>query len=354
MFVYVGTFTVPPQGHGEGITVCRFDPETGTLRHLQTVTSVVNPSWVALDRQHSYLYAVNAVDDGKISAFARDAATGMLTEINQQSSHGAGPCSVSLDASGRYALTTNYRGGTLTALPIRADGGLEPATSVIRREGSSVNLLRQEKPHPHMIAPTPDGRLILATDLGTDEVLVFRLNLTTGQLLPNDLGPARVAATPGAGPRHVAFDPNGRTLYVINELDSTVTVYDYDAEGGDLRPRQSVSTLPPGWTGENICAQVIVSPDGRFVYGSNRGHDSITIFAADEESGELTVLGYESTRGQMPRNIAIDPTATWLLAANLDSDTIVSFRRDRATGTLTAAGPVFEVLSPTCIVFSNV
>jgi 6-phosphogluconolactonase len=319
---------------------------------VQTVTSVPNPSFLALDARQHHLYAVNELEEGAVSAFGRDGRTGELRFLNRQLSHGADPCYVSLDASGRFVLVANYTGGTVTVLPIAEDGRLEAASSVIRHEGSSVNPTRQSRPHAHMIGATPDGRYVLATDLGADRIVIYQLDTATGQLVPNDSGPAFAATEPGAGPRHFAFAPNGRVVYVINELASTLTVFAYDGERGELRPRHTVSTLPDGFAGESWCAHVAVSPDGRFVYGSNRGHDSIAIWAADEASGEVAFVGHESTRGQTPRNFALDPTATWLLAANQDSDTVVTFRRDPEAGTLTATGQVAEIPSPVAVLFA--
>lgn len=353
VFVYVGAYTEPQQGTASGIGVFRFDPDAGTLSPVQTVTDVANPSFLALDLGQRHLYAVNELDDGHISAFARDPRTGELTPLNRQSSHGAAPCYVGLDPSGRFALVANYAGGTLAALPIAGDGRLEPATSVVRHEGSGVDPRRQERPHPHMVAPMPDGRFILATDLGTDRIAIYRLDGATGRLEPNERGPAFATVDPGSGPRHFTFGPRGRTLYVINELASTLTVCDYEGERGDIRPRQTVSTLPAGFAGQSFCAHVAVSPDGRFVYGSNRGHDSIAVFAVDDAGGEVSPLGHKPTGGKTPRHFALDPTGAWLLAANQESDTIVTFRRDRETGTLTATGQVTRTPSPVAVLFGR-
>jgi 6-phosphogluconolactonase len=351
VFVYVGSYTEAPQGNAEGIYVYRFD--AGELSAVQTVTGVPNPSFLVLDSDQRYLYAVNELDEGGVTAFARDRQTGRLTKLNRQLSHGAAPCYVSLDSSGRYALVANYNGGTVAVLPIAGDGWLEPATSVIHHQGSSVNPQRQTGPHPHMIAPTPDGRFILATDLGADRVVIYRLDNATGRLAPNEKGSGSVAVDPGSGPRHFAFAPNGTSMYLINELGSTVTVYDYDGERGEIRPRQTVSTLPDGFKGENACAHIVVSPDGKFVYGSNRGHDSIAIWAVDDESGELSLVGHEPTQGKDPRNFALDPTGSWLLAANQRSDTIVTFRRDPESGRLTPTGHVTQTPTPVAIGFAR-
>jgi 6-phosphogluconolactonase len=355
MFVYVGAYTEPHQGKAEGIAVFRFEPDSGALSPVQIVTGIANPSFLTLDARQRYLYSVNELDEGGVTAFARDADTGRLVPLNRQLSHGADPCYISLDASGRYAMVANYSGGTVVVLPIAADGRLAPATSVIHHglAGSGVRSSRQEQPHPHMVAPAAGGRHILVTDLGRDRVFVYRLDASTGQLAPNEREPEWVDAAPGSGPRHFAFGADGHCLYVINELDSTLTVFTYDGETGEMRPVQTVSTLPAGFTGENACAHVVVAPDGRFVYGSNRGHDSIAIWRVAGERGEVELVGHEQTRGKSPRNFSLDPSGDWLLVANQDSDSIVTFRRDRDTGTLTAAGPVTATPSPVAIVFSH-
>ena len=347
MFVYVGAYTEPPLGRANGISLFRFDSEAGVLAGGQTEYPAANPSYLTLDESGQHLYAVNELDDGQVTAFDRDAQSGTLTARNRQPSHGSAPCYVSIDSSGRYLLVANYAGGTIAALPITPDGQLDSASSVVKHEGASINPDRQEAPHPHMIAPTPDGRFVLVTDLGTDQILLYRLGLDTGRL---DLGTA-VDAPPGAGPRHFSFGARGRCLYVINELASTLMVYSYDGDRGALQPLQTVSTLPSDFEGVSTAAHVAVSPDGRFVYGSNRGSDTLAIWAVDEERGEITLVGHEPTRGKTPRGFAIDPTGRWLLAANQESDSIVVFRRDSVSGRLTWTGQVSDTPSPVAIVF---
>ena len=355
MFVYVGAYTEPPLGSADGIAVFRFDAGTGALHPVETVPGVVNPSWLTFDRREQILFAVNEETEGRVSAFTRDAVTGTLRPLNDQLSHGADPCYVSLDPSGRYVLVANYSGGTIAVLPVAAGGQLEAATCVIHHQGSSIRP-EQEGPHPHMIRPSGDGPFVLVTDLGIDQVLVYQLDPSTGQLAPNERGTAVVSDQSGAGPRHFAFAPNGHTVYVINELNSTLTVYDYTPERGELHPRQVVSTLPAGVDGPaigNSCAHIAVSPDGRFVYGSNRGHDSIAIWEVEDANGTLRSVGHESTQGRSPRNFSLDPTGAWLLVANQESDTIVPFRRDPGTGRLTDSGPVTETPSPVVVLFSS-
>ncbi|MBI2941734.1 MAG: lactonase family protein [Chloroflexi bacterium] len=359
-FVFVGTYTRsdPRAARGaEGIYVYRLDPSTGALTHAHTMAGVVNPSFVALDPRHRCLYAVNEVQDidgrtsGAASAFHIDPATGALSFLNRQSSGGTGPCHLSVDQTGRYVLVANYSGGSVAMLPIEDGGRLGPASDFVQHVGSSVNPRRQEGPHAHSINLDPTNRFALVADLGLDRVLVYRLDLERGKLVPNDVPWAPVH--PGAGPRHLDFHPNGRFVYVINELDSTMTTFAWDGERGTLREIQNLSTLPPGFAGTSYCADVHVAPSGRFVYGSNRGDDSIAIFAVDAETGQLTPVGHESTRGKTPRNFALDPAGTLLLAANQDTDTIVTFRIDPETGKPTPTGQVASVPMPVCLKFAH-
>lgn len=353
MFVYIGTYT-QPQGDAEGIVVCRFDEASGALTPVQTVRDVANASWLAVRPGGGIVCAVRETDPGEVGAFARDAETGALTALNRQSSEGAGPCYVSFDPSGRFVLVANYGSGTLAALPIDETGRLQPASASFQQAGATgPNRARQDGPHAHMIAPSPDGNFILATDLGLDRVFVYRLDPTSGDLSQHEAG-ADASALPGAGPRHFAFAPDGRTAYVINELNSTLTAYDWDAANGTLNARQTVSSLPAGVdAADNTTAQVVVAPDGRFVYGSNRGHDSIAIWSVAAGSGDLALIGHAPTGGRTPRNFALDLSGQWLLAANQDSNTVVTFRRDAATGGLTATGDMVEIPSPVCIVFAE-
>jgi 6-phosphogluconolactonase len=352
MHVYVGAYTEQEyDGKAEGISIFDFDPEAGTLSPVGVTARVDNPSFLNLDETGRFLYAVNELAEGGVTAFSRDPESGALTKLNQERSHGADPCYISLAENGRLALVANYTGGTVAVLPVAADGRLGPATDVVRYEGSGPRP-QQDGAHAHMIAPDPNGRYVLVTDLGTDQIYVYRLDTAAGKLVPNAAGTPTVKEKPGAGPRHFAFAPDGRTLYVINELDSTLSVYRYDGERGALDPIQTVSTLPEGFGGENSCAHVVVSPDGRFVYGSNRGHDSIAIWEIGE-GGMVSLVGHESTRGRTPRGFALDPSGEWLLVANQDSDTIVAFRRDRETGKLEATGEAIDSPTPVAIMFAG-
>ncbi len=348
--VYIGTYT---HGDSEGIYVYRLDLSSGALEFESKATGVESPSFLALHPEHRYLYAVNAVREvdgvpsGCVSAFRISPDTGALTFLNRQLSGGPGPCHVSVDLTGRYVLVANYAGGSVAMLPIQSDGRLGEATDFVQHAGSSVNPDRQEGPHAHSINIDAGNRYAFAPDLGTDKILIYELDLDHGKLKPNSQPWVEVHA--GAGPRHFDFHPSGRWAYAINELDSTMTAFDYDSSGGVLTEIESVPTLPDDFDGKSHCADVHVSASGKFVYGSNRGHDSIVIFAIDEHTGQLSLVGHESTQGEIPRNFAIDPTGTLLLAANQESDSVVTFWIDAETGELNPTGHVAEVPTPVCL-----
>jgi len=350
-WVYVGTYT---RGESKGIYLLRLDEATGRLESLGVAGEVANPSFLAIHPTRPLLYAVGELADfagkkaGAVSAFSIG-ETGKLTLLNQQSSGGPGPCHVAVDRAGRNVLVANYSGGSVACLPIQPDGRLGEATSFIQHEGSSVNSRRQKEPHAHSINLDAAGRFAFVADLGLDKILVYRFDAERGQLTPND--PPAASVAPGAGPRHFAFHPSGRWAYVINEMGCTVTAFAYDAQRGVLQPLQSVSTLPAGFTGTSYTAEVQVHPSGKFLYGSNRGDDSIAVFRIDPESGRLTPAGHQSTEGKTPRNFGIDPTGRWLLAANQDSDNVVVLRIDPERGTLQETGRSIGVPAPVCVKF---
>lgn len=356
-FVYVGTYTRLGQRAtgSEGIYVFRMDPQTGALEPVASLGGVENPSFLAVNPALGCLYATNEVAEiggeggGAVSAFAIDRPTGGLSLLNRQPSGGAGPAYVSLDPAGRWVLVANYAGGSVAVLPVQADGRLGPPAATVQHFGRSVDARRQEAAHAHCIITDPAGRHVLVADLGLDRVLVYRLDPRRGTLSPHE--PAWAATRPGAGPRHLAFHPNRRYLYLVNELDSTVTAYAYDGRRGVLQELQTLSTLPAGFSGANTGADLHLAPSGRFLYTSNRGHDSIAVYAVDGRTGALSAAGHVSTQGRTPRNFAIDPTGTFLLAANQDSGTIVTFRLDPATGSPVPAGQVTAVPAPVCVQF---
>ncbi len=349
MFVYVGTYT--GAGKGDGIYVYRFDPESGALTLTETVMGAANPSFLAIDPTNRFVFSANESDPGIVSAFHRDLNSGGLHELNQETSHGSSPCYISIDKPGRYAMVANYGDGTLAVYPIGEDGHVQPSSDVITFTGSGYDPDRQDRPHAHIVAPAPDGRHVLATDLGLDTITVYELDTDTGRLNPGSSDTAVAHAAPGAGPRHLAYSPDGSMVYVINELSNTITSYAF-ADGG-LTERQTISTLPDDFSGVNTTAQIAMPPDGLHLYGSNRGHDSIAIYAVAED-GDLTLVGHQPTGGENPRNFALDPTGAWLLAANQTTGTIIVFRRDPETGTLNQIGDPVEVPSPVAILFAEV
>jgi 6-phosphogluconolactonase len=355
LMVYVGTYTGTKS---QGIYVFEMDLTSGATTPARLAGEAVNPSFVAIHPSQRFLYAVGEVSDfagkksGGVSAFAIDASTGNLTLLNQQSSGGAGPCHLVVDKAGKNVLVANYGGGSVAVLPIQADGKLGEASCFIQHTGKSVNPRRQEAPHAHSINLDAANHFAFVADLGLDKVLVYRFDAAKGTLTPND--PPAASVAPGAGPRHFAFHPGGRYAYVINEMGNTVTAFNYDAQKGVLTEIQTLSTLPQGYTEVSHTAEVQVHPSGKFLYGSNRGHDSIAVYSIDQNTGRLTLVGISSTQGKTPRNFGIDPTGTFLLAANQDSDNIVVFRIDPQTGELKPTGQVVEVPRPVCVKFMTV
>jgi 6-phosphogluconolactonase len=350
LWVYVGTYT---QGGSEGIYRFELHPRSGKASPPVLAAKAVNPSFLALHANQRFLYAVGEVNDlagkkgGGVSAFAIDPKTGGLTLLNQQSSRGAGPCHLVVDRQGKHALAANYGGGSICALPIQADGRLGEATAFVQHKGSSVNRQRQEAPHAHSINLDAANRFAFVADLGLDKVLVYKFDSASGTLTPNE--PPAATVTPGAGPRHFAFHPGGRFAYVIDELDSTVTAFEYDPDHGVLKTLQVMPTLPRGVTGNNYPAEVQVHPSGKFLYGSNRGHNSIAVFSIDPQTGRLTAIGHQAQQIKTPRNFGIDPSGALLVVANQDSDSLVIFRIDSKTGELGPTGTVVKVPKPVCV-----
>jgi 6-phosphogluconolactonase len=354
--VYVGTYTAGTST-SKGIQTLRLNRDTGALTGPTLSVATENPSFLALHPNGRMLYAVNEVGqfDGKpgggVTAFTIGKG-GTLTKINEQNSGGGGPAHISLNKEGTYAFVANYGGGSVSAYPIAKDGKLGAQTGFVQHEGSGADPKRQNRPHAHSINVDPSGKFAIAADLGLDKLFVYKFDKVKGTLAPND--PPFATVAPGSGARHFAFAPNGKIGYAINELKSTITAFTWDAAKGTLTEIQTLSTLPEGFTGESYTADVQVHPSGKFVYGSNRGHNSIAVFTVDQKTGKLTLSSTQSTGGSWPRHFGIDPSGTFLLAANQRSDSIVVFRIDASTGALKETGMTAQVGQPACVRFGEV
>src|SRR5467141_3192614 len=339
--LYVGTYT-------ENIYLVRMDRGSGELLQVGAVNAGANPSFLSIHPNGRVLYAVNELEKGALVAFAIESATGALTRLNEQPSEGGAPCYVSVDRSGRALLVANYAGGNVALLPIEPNGALAPA-HVVQHTGKGPNAERQEAPHAHCILPDPSNRFALAADLGADRVFVYRLDLEGRSLRHIEEGDA--VMRPGAGPRHIAFHPTLPLVFVSNELDSTVATLRFDPERRTLSPVDTRSTLPAGWTGTNYPADIHVAANGRTLYVSNRGHNSIAMFSVADSAGALALEQVISTEGDWPRNFSLDPTGRWLLVANQRSDSVVVFGRDPDTGRLTLTHQRIAIPRPVCLRF---
>jgi 6-phosphogluconolactonase len=350
--VFFGTHS---QGTGRGLSVAHFDSATGALGAPRLVVEAAAPSFFVIQADGRHLYTCNSVETfdgqagGAVSAYAVDRATGALTLLNSALTGGGEPAHLSLDATGRSLFVANYNGGSVAAFAILPDGRLGARTALIQHEGKSVNPDRQTKPHAHCIKPDPSNRFVLAADLGVDKVFVYRFNPADSSLRAND--PPFASLPAGSGPRHLTFHPNGRLAYVVNELASTVTAFTWDATRGSLTELQTVSTLPDGFRGASTGAEIEVHPSGRFLYTTNRGHDSVAVFAIDAATGRLTPIEHVSTRGRTPRNFAFDPEGRWLIATNHGSDNAAVFSVDPTTGRLTPVGEPLPIQNPFCVRF---
>ena len=345
--VYVGTNVASEQDNT--IYLYRLSPATGALTRVSAFHGGSTPSYLTMDAARKHLYAVSetgtfrGAKGGGVSAFAVDQRTGNLTMLNQQPSNGASPCYISLDHTGKVALVANYMGGNVSLLPLTADQQLAAPTATGQHEGRGPHQ-NQEAPHAHCILPDPTNAFAFAVDLGTDKVYGYRLDPAKGQLTP--MAEPAFVAKPGAGPRHLTFHPNGKRAFLINELNSTVTSLAYDAKAGRFTELQTVSALPAGYTAANSCADIHVSADGRFLYASNRGHNSIAVFAIDGGSGKLSLLQHADTQGKTPRNFTFAPSGRLLLVANQNSNNVVTYRVDLKTGLLTPTGQSVEIPTP--------
>ena len=349
---YVGTYTA--KTNSKGIYVFRFDAATGQLSAGGVAAETPDPSWVAVHPSGKFLYAANEAGEAStVSAFAIDKKSGKLELLNQLPSLGEDPCYLSFDKTGKYAFVANYTSGTIAVFPIMPDGRLGEHTALVQDQGATgPNKERQEGPHAHWIETSPDNRFVLVADLGLDEVLVYKFDATSGTLTPNE--PAFARLKPGSGPRHLVVHPNGKFIFSVSELSSTATSFAYDAKKGTLKEIGAVSTLPPGFSGRNDVAEAAVHPNGKFLYVSNRGNDSVAVLSIDPAKGTLAPVGGIPTGGKEPRHFIFDPSGKFLFAENQFSDTVVEFRADAATGQLTPSGDTVSVPSPVCISFVKV
>lgn len=352
--LYAGTYT---SGRSKGIYILEFDINTGSIIQKNFCTDIENPSFLVLSRNKKYLYAVSEIGNyeneksGGIYAYKIDQENHSLHFINSVSSNGAHPCHLTIDRNDKYVIAANYTGGNISVIKIDDDGSLGERTDFIQHYGKSVNKSRQEAPHTHSVNIDASNKFVVAADLGIDKLMLYKFDDVNGKLNPAEQ--IYLETKRGAGPRHFTFHPNGKSAFVINELDCTITALHFNPIDYLLEPIETVSTLPDDFKGENTCADIHVHPNGKFVFGSNRGHDSITVFSFDETNGKLSLIQHQSTLGRTPRNFAIDPSGKFLLAANQNSDSIIIFSIDQLTGKLSATNQKIEIPSPVCLIFNH-
>lgn len=349
-YIYVGCYTTKErEGHGDGIHVYRMHPETGACTHLQHLGNLVNPSFLIADREQRFLYSVHG-DETYATSYAIDRSTGHLTLLNRAATGGSNGVHLAFDPTGRYLVVANYASGTVAVMAVRADGALEDFSQLVELKGQpGPNRTQQASSHPHNVVFDPSGKFVLVPDKGLDRVFIFRFDPSTGKLTPTEQGSA--PARSGYGPRHMAFHPSLAVAWVLDELGSAMTTYRWNGQRGELRAVQILPSVPADFTGENTAAEIAISSGGRFVYCSNRGHDSVAVFAADPKTGLLRSLGWQSTQGMQPRFIGLDLSRRFLFAANQTSDTIVAFRVSAVDGHLTPAGQTVPNASPVTIAF---
>lgn len=361
MLAYIGTYT---NGKSKGIYVCRYNPADGTLSAIELAAETASPSFLALHPNRRFLYAVNELNTyenqptGSVSAFSMEAKTGKLTLLNRVASRGTAPCHLAVDPTAKCITVANYTSGSVAVFPIHEGGSLGESSDFVAHHGSSVNKQRQTSPHAHETVISADGRFVFVPDLGADLVVIYRLDAMHGKLsgatdaLDAHLYQRAVKVQPGFGPRHIAF--HDKHAYVLGEMGGAITAFHFNAANGTLQSFQTISTLPADFKGTNGSAEIQIHPNGKFLYASNRGPDTIAVFEINHSTGALTKLGETSTQGKTPRNFVIDAAGKFLLAANQDSDSIVTFAIDPAKGTLTPAGHVVECGAPVCIAFARV
>ncbi len=346
--VFVTAFAPGDKG---GIHAYEFDAKAGKLKPLHRTAGAENPFFLALSPDKKFLYSIHAKQFGgkeneQVAAYQVVGRTGELKLLNRQSAEGTAACYLDVDKTGKAVLVANYSSGSVASLPVKADGSLGEKAAFFRHKGSSVDPKRQKEPHAHCVVVSPDNKYAFAADLGTDQILCYKLDPATAKLTPNKVPFAKSPA--GAGPRHLTFHPNGKCVYVINELLNSVTVFDYHVEAGTLTEKQTLSTLPPDYKGTSHCADLKVTPDGKFLYGTNRGHDSIAAYGIGED-GKLTLVTIEPSLGKGPQNLAITADGAWLLCANLPGNNVAVFGIDTKTGRLKSAGDPVQQPGPSCI-----
>jgi 6-phosphogluconolactonase len=351
--LYLGTYSVRGS---KGIYVYRFDSASGDLRLFGLAAESTHPSFLAVDKEQSLIYAVVETNDsmhgqtsGAVRAYSAVLKTGLLTLLNEVSSMGVGPCYLAFDRTGRYLLTANYHSGSIAIFPRLEDGRLGKASAFVQHHGSNPHSIRQRGPHPHAIATSPDNRVVLVADLGLDKLLLYRFDAATGSISEGE--PTFVKVNDGAGPRHFAFHTNGRFIYLVNELDSTVTLLTFDVDTASMHTVKTISCLPEGFGGQNYAAHLQVDARGRFLYISNRGLDSIAVFSIDQTQGTLDIVEHVPSQGKTPRGFVLDPSGKWLLVGNEDSDNIKIFRISEQTGKLTLTHQTLESPSPAFLIF---
>jgi 6-phosphogluconolactonase len=344
--VYVGTYT---RQNSKGVYAYRFNSTDAKLTPLGLAIETTNPSFLAVHPNQRFLYAVNESNVGTVSSFAIDRDSGKLRLLNTVSSRGSGPCHLALDQTGKWIFVANYNNGSIAAIPVGADGILGESSVSIQHTGSSIDPQRESGPHVHSVNISPDNRFLAVTDLGLDEVLVYRFDAKAGSLAPH--APPSIKMTPGSGPRHFAFSPDGKSAWVLNEMSATVTSLSYDEALGRFRQGQTISVLPPDFTGRKSAAEILVHPNGKFLYTSNRGHDTIAVFKLAAGGALPKSATWVTTRGKTPRSFAIGPDGTTVVAANQDSNSLVVYRLDAKNGGLYPVGDLAEAPVPTSVVF---
>ena len=347
--IFISAFTAGEEG---AIQAFRFDSKTGTLTPQHRTTDLQHPFFTVISPDGRFLYSIDTEKFGGqenefVAAYSIKDRTGKLERLNQQSAKGAASCYLDIDSTGKTVVLANYSTGSVAALPVQADGSLGKATSFVQHEGSSVNPKRQKGPYAHSIEISPNNRFALAADLGIDKVLIYRLDAAASKLSVNDAQPS-VSVEPGSGPRHLTFHPNGKSVYLINELKNTVTFFAYEPESGKLTTQQTISTLPADFDGVTHTADVKITPNGKFLYGTNRGHDSIACYRIGED-GKLTLIKIERSLGKGPQNLLITPDGQWVICANMPGNNVVVFRINADTGELTPTGEPITVPMASCI-----